>query len=139
MNNKLVVLIGIVIVVGGAVVFTGISKNTPDINSTSRLPIGFVVPALNTEQGVGQQNFQQYCQACHGDYGLGTNAGPPFMHRVYEPNHHGDGAFYNAAINGVRAHHWKFGDMPAVQGIAETEIGPIVAYIRALQKANGVF
>jgi len=40
--------------------------------------------------------------------------------------------------NGVRAHHWKFGSMPPVDGITDAEDGTIVAYVRALQRANGI-
>ncbi|MGJ8528492.1 c-type cytochrome [Maritalea sp.] len=139
MNNKLAVLIGVAIIVSGVVFFANSMQDTPETKAPTSLPAGFIVPDLIAEQIVGQQSFEQFCQACHGDYGLGTNSGPPFIHRIYEPNHHGDGAFFNAAINGVRAHHWKFGNMPPVDDIVETDIGPIVAYIRALQKANGVF
>jgi mono/diheme cytochrome c family protein len=106
---------------------------------TTLIPDGFVIPSLNATQKLGQSNFNKSCASCHGDYGLGSANGPPLMHRIYEPNHHGDGAFFLAALNGVRAHHWKFGDMPPVDGITETEIAPIVAYVRALQQANGVF
>jgi len=60
------------------------------------------------------------------------------VHAIYEPGHHGDLAFKRAAMNGVRAHHWPFGNMPPVQGITRADIGAIVAYVRALQRANGI-
>jgi len=63
---------------------------------------------------------------------------PPLVHKIYEPNHHGDMAFLMAARNGVRAHHWKFGNMPPVEGITDAEVITIVAYVRALQRANGI-
>ncbi len=47
-------------------------------------------------------------------------------------------AFLMAARNGVRSHHWKFGDMPPVEGITDAEVKTIVAYVRALQQANGI-
>jgi hypothetical protein len=43
-----------------------------------------------------------------------------------------------AALNGSRAHHWNFGEMPPVEAIAEPEGTKIVAFVRAVQKANGV-
>ena len=58
--------------------------------------------------------------------------------QVGQPNHHADLAFLLAARQGVRAHHWRFGDMPPVQGVGEQEIEEIVAYVRALQRANGI-
>ena len=48
-------------------------------------------------------------------------------------------AFLLAAKQGVRAHHWPFGDMPPVPGVSEQDVGRIVAYVRTLQKANGIF
>ncbi len=63
---------------------------------------------------------------------------PPLVHKFYEPNHHGDMAFVLAAKNGVRAHHWKFGDMPPVKGVTQGDVLNIVAYVRALQRENGI-
>jgi hypothetical protein len=38
----------------------------------------------------------------------------------------------------VRAHHWRFGNMPPVDGVNRAEVEKIVAYVRALQRANGI-
>ncbi len=65
--------------------------------------------------------------------------GPPFLDKVYEPNHHADTAFYLAAEMGVRAHHWKFGDMPKIPGVTRDDLTQIIAYIRWLQKQAGIF
>ena len=63
---------------------------------------------------------------------------PPLVHKIYEPSHHGDAAFLLAAKQGVRAHHWKFGNMPAVEGVTQAGVLNIIAYVRALQKENGI-
>jgi hypothetical protein len=68
----------------------------------------------------------------------GTSTGPPFIHPFYVPGHHGDDAFVSAALNGVIAHHWQFGDMPPVQGITEPEVREIVAYVRWVQAQQGI-
>jgi mono/diheme cytochrome c family protein len=95
---------------------------------------------LPEEARIGQRVFEAACAECHGENAAGRNgAGPPLVHRIYEPSHHGDGAFLLAARNGVRAHHWTFGDMPAVEGITDAEIGYVTRYVRALQEANGIF
>lgn len=87
----------------------------------------------------GQANFQQYCQSCHGVNAAGQEGvAPPLVHRIYEPSHHGDGAFYSAALIGARAHHWPFGDMPPVEGVTQDEVTEIIAYVRELQRANGI-
>ena len=46
--------------------------------------------------------------------------------------------FFLAVHNGVRAHHWRFGDMPPVDGVGDEQIETIIAYVRTLQRANGI-
>ncbi len=86
----------------------------------------------------GRALFDKNCATCHGAQGKGSSNGPPLVHRIYEPNHHGDGAFYRAAAQGVRAHHWQFGNMPPIAGVTTRDVEQIIAYIRALQRANGI-
>ncbi|MFB9846546.1 c-type cytochrome [Oceanisphaera arctica] len=86
----------------------------------------------------GKQAYNENCASCHGADLKGTRQGPPFIHKVYEPSHHGDEAFYRAAANGVRAHHWRFGDMPPVPGATREEVGDIIAYIRDKQRQHGI-
>jgi len=106
----------------------------------SRAPLATVaVPTLEGAALEGEAAFETYCQRCHGQNAAGKDGfGPPLVHRLYVPGHHPDAAFISAAANGARAHHWGFGDMPPVDGISEPEIGLIVAYVRALQRANGI-
>lgn len=41
----------------------------------------------------GQIAFERACSSCHGTNGAGgTGTGPPLIHPVYEPGHHGDTA-----------------------------------------------
>ncbi|KZM49987.1 cytochrome c [Labrenzia sp. OB1] len=112
---------------------------------TDRAPAGgaalvaVTVPALNAKTREGEVLFGQNCAGCHGDNAAGRDGfGPPLVHRIYEPGHHGDGAFHLAAARGVRAHHWPFGDMPPVENVSERDVERIVAYVRALQRANGI-
>ena len=86
----------------------------------------------------GETVFNVYCARCHGDRAMGTAQGPPLVHKIYEPNHHGDVAFQRAAVNGVRAHHWKFGDMPKVEGVTSDDVTQIIAYVRWLQRQAGI-
>lgn len=98
------------------------------------------VPELPAQAIAGRDLFQANCAACHGDNAGGREGfGPPLVHKIYEPNHHGDGAFLMAAFQGVRAHHWPFGDMPPVPAVTNADVEKIVAYVRTLQKANGIF
>ncbi|WP_029059641.1 c-type cytochrome [Stappia stellulata] len=98
-----------------------------------------IVPEMTGEARLGETEFAENCASCHGANAAGRDGiGPPLVHRVYEPGHHADGAFYLAVARGVRAHHWTFGDMPPVAGVSPEEISRIVAYVRTLQRANGI-
>jgi mono/diheme cytochrome c family protein len=87
----------------------------------------------------GEALFTNNCSVCHGIGARGTKQGPPFLDKIYEPNHHADSAFYRAAELGVRAHHWKFGDMPKIPGVTRDDLTQIIAYIRWLQNQAGIF
>lgn len=100
---------------------------------------GVVIPELSEAGRQGQAAFAANCASCHGADAGGTGSGPPLIHRLYHPNHHGDIAFVLAARQGSRAHHWNFGNMPPVAGISDAEIADIIAFIRTVQKANGIF
>ncbi|WP_285672623.1 c-type cytochrome [Paralimibaculum aggregatum] len=98
-----------------------------------------VVPALSADARAGETAFGRACAACHGQHAAGVDgAGPPLVHVIYEPGHHADFAFLRAIRQGVRAHHWRFGDMPAIAGVSDAEAASIIAYVRELQRANGI-
>ncbi|MGJ8627444.1 MAG: c-type cytochrome [Sulfitobacter sp.] len=94
---------------------------------------------LSQNAQIGKRGFEAKCAVCHGVNAAGQDGvAPPLVHIIYEPNHHADEAFQLAATRGVRAHHWSFGDMPPVEGITRADVTMIVAYIRELQRANGI-
>ena len=98
------------------------------------------VPELSGRAALGEVAFNAKCAVCHGENAAGQNGvAPPLIHRIYEPAHHGENAFLRAVMNGVISHHWSFGNMPPVEGLTPGDIKNIVAYIRALQKENGIF
>lgn len=87
----------------------------------------------------GEGLFKANCLRCHGERGAGTTQGPPLVHKIYEPNHHADVAFQRAAANGVRAHHWQFGDMPKIDGVTPQDVAEIIRYVRWLQRQAGIY
>lgn len=98
------------------------------------------VPATFSDQAkLGKTAFEAKCAVCHGQNAAGRNGkAPPLVHKIYEPSHHSDMAFILAAKNGVRAHHWRFGDMPPVEGLTQGDVKSIALYVRELQRANGI-
>ena len=94
---------------------------------------------LTANADLGKRIFDVKCAACHGANAVGQNGvAPPLIHKIYEPSHHGDFAFIRAAQNGVRAHHWGFGNMPPIDGVTDSDIKMVTTYIRELQRANGI-
>lgn len=87
---------------------------------------------------LGKPIYEKHCAACHGADLNGTETGPPFLHRVYEPSHHSDAAFQMAVAQGVRAHHWQFGDMAPLPELTPDEVAHITAYIRMHQRRVGI-
>lgn len=97
------------------------------------------VPKAPAELAKGETLFTTHCARCHGEGAKGTDRGPTFISKIYEPSHHGDAAFQLAPQRGVRAHHWNFGDMPKIEGVQPEEVNEIIRYIRWLQKEGGIF
>ena len=96
---------------------------------------GGAVPA---ELQTGEAKFNAHCAACHGPQATGTQQGPPLVHKIYEPNHHGDAAFLRAAEFGVKAHHWEFGNMPKIEAVSSADVEQIIQYVRWLQRQAGI-
>jgi mono/diheme cytochrome c family protein len=86
---------------------------------------------------VGAGLYQANCAVCHGSDLRGTDQGPSFLSVVYEPGHHGDGAFLIAVMAGVRQHHWDFGPMPPIPGLTAQDVEAIVALVRDQQRIHG--
>ncbi len=110
----------------------GSSVSNPDSSVVAQNP----VPSDLQE---GEAFFNRFCRRCHGPRAQGTDQGPPLVHKIYEPGHHADMAFQRAAANGVRAHHWKFGNMPKIDGATPEDVTKIIGYIRWLQREAGIF
>lgn len=148
--NRMGWAISVFLLVGGAFVVweamqepaqTGHVMTSTDTSAMSEGdPIANVkVPEeLSFNATLGKRIFDGNCAACHGANGAGKNgAAPPLVHKIYEPSHHGDYSFVLAAKNGVRSHHWKFGNMPPVE-VDEGDVKLVVLYIRELQRENGI-
>ena len=138
----LLVLAG-ALVAGGYMLFGGSPrKAAPGTASESGgAPIVSInVPeTLSAAAQSGKRLFDANCVSCHGPNAVGQQElGPPLVHIIYEPGHHGDESFQRAVALGVRAHHWRFGNMAPVEGLSRGDVALITAYIRELQRANGI-
>jgi mono/diheme cytochrome c family protein len=104
-----------------------------DTNPFHLPPEGFIGDANN-----GATLYRKNCLSCHGNAGSGSNQGPPLVHKTYNSSHHADLAFHLAVKNGVRRHHWRFGDMPPLPELTPQDVGHIVVYVRSLQRRAGI-
>jgi len=147
--SYIALLLGFAVAGAGAIYINSnqakMSGHSNDTGDLSKLqpgdPIVSVkVPAtLSPQAELGKTAFNAICAACHGENAAGVyGAGPPFINRIYVPNHHSDYAFWAATQNGVVSHHWPFGNMPPQKGLTKADVANIVAYVRALQAANGI-
>ena len=89
--------------------------------------------------GKGQLLYEKYCSSCHGLQLNGSDKGPPLLHPFYKPSHHGDKAFYRAALQGAKQHHWEFGNMPPVEGMTTKKMDKLVPYVRYYQQQKKLY
>ena len=142
MRLTLPMILGAAVLTGaGYLLFAPAGGPDPSMPKAARggsvVPV--TVPELTGNAVIGQRVFAAKCAQCHGDNGAGTDgSGPPLIHPTYRAGHHGDQSFVLAARNGVKSHHWPFGDMQPVEGISESEVLMVVEFIRAVQQANGI-
>lgn len=145
--RKLVIAGGAAVVLAAVVAGVGLQRPANGGGAASSVTVGEGSPlvkvslpeTLSPRAQIGEIAFNAKCATCHGTAASGRNGmGPPLVHPYYRPGHHGDQAFFMAVQNGVRAHHWNFGDMPPVKGLTRADVLAIIAYVRALQQANGV-
>jgi cytochrome c len=132
--NLPAILVTAVLVAGVGVTVMRFVSPSPDETATR-----ITVPKLSSVAQAGKGDFDAKCAECHGANGAGTEQGPPLIHDIYNPGHHGDQAFFRAVASGVPRHHWPFGDMPPQPDVKAEEIARIVRYVREMQEANGIF
>ena len=143
--NRMILLLGACAIAATGAYFTLRPEPLPAQATGSSSPttggalVTIQMPPIEGNAAIGQRIFETTCTGCHGSNGTGVDgAGPPLIHRVYEPSHHGDEAFQRAVAYGVQSHHWPFGNMPAVEGLTRGDVAMVVAYIREIQRANGI-
>jgi mono/diheme cytochrome c family protein len=99
-----------------------------------------ITPAnLPVQAEAGRKVFEAVCATCHGPSLRGSDNGPPLLHPFYAlGSAHGDDVILDAITKGAKAHMWRFGDMPKPEGLKPGQEKDVLAYIRAMQAANGL-
>jgi len=135
LKGKMPMIVVAAVLTGGAAVMVSNIVNRSDNGAAADVR----VPDLSAQATAGEAVFSKNCAACHGQNAAGSDKGPPLINDIYNPGHHPDEAFYQAAKMGVRQHHWRFGDMPPQPKVTEADVMSVLAYIREMQRANGIF
>ncbi len=91
-------------------------------------------PLLSPTAWQGRALYKKWCSSCHGKTTGGTASGPPLV--MYSAEHHGDDSFFRAVQDGVKQHHWNFGDMPPIPGLTREQVRKIILYVRETQIAD---
>ena len=133
LKAKLPALLVLAVVGGGVLVM--IYEST---GRSSNAAVDVKLPALSAIGQQGAAAYAENCAACHGDNAAGGPGGPPLVHKIYNPGHHADGAFWIALQRGVTQHHWRFGNMPPQPQVGTEDAKAIIGYVRELQAANGI-
>ena len=129
----------IIAAIGLYINYGGASSSSAEAEQSEAL-VKIEIPAeLSGLAIIGKRGFDKNCAACHGEHAVVQDGvAPPLVHKIYEPSHHGDESFQRAVAMGVRAHHWKFGNMPVIEGLTRADVKAITAYVRELQRHNGI-
>ncbi|WP_299598290.1 cytochrome c [uncultured Tateyamaria sp.] len=144
MKTTLSITAAIAISVVGYVLWPGTDQPTSsqevEVAVADKALADIVLPdTLSVNAQIGKRGFDANCAACHGTNAVGQDGvAPPLIHIIYEPSHHGDESFQRAVAMGVRGHHWPFGSMPPIEGLNRGDVTMITAYIREVQRANGI-
>ena len=147
MKRYLMLAVGLAAAIGVGLWFTGsggggsaVETAAPASGAANRALVDVTLPeTLSADAQIGLAVFEAKCAVCHGVNAAGQDGvAPSLIQKIYEPSHHGDAAFLMAARNGVQAHHWRFGNMPPIEGLTDGDVKMIVAYVRELQRTNGI-
>ncbi len=135
------VVVGVLVAIA-LVVLGGGGDGTDSATGLARDPMTgkteFDIPVQDPQLvAEGEVLYQSACAVCHGSDLRGTPLGPSHLSVIYNPEHHGDGAFAVAVVNGVKAHHWGFGDMPPRPDISQEDFVRLIAFIRETQRVEG--
>lgn len=128
------IIAGVVFAVVALVAFGGNSSPRDPMTGQSEFDIPVQNPALVAE---GEALYRTSCAACHGSDLRGTEFGPSQLSVVYQPGHHPDESYMRAVVNGVRAHHWNFGDMAPIPSLTQADMDRIIAFVRENQRTEG--
>jgi len=100
-----------------------------DASSDPRRSVG----AVNS----GRIAFASECAQCHGRLARGTRHGPDLIAPAYGPAIASDDRIRRAVRNGVATADGRLA-MAAVPGVSERDLARMIAFLREMQRVNGI-
>ena len=85
----------------------------------------------------GRIAFAGECARCHGRLARGTERGPDLIHPDYGLSVRSDAQFRRAVREGLPARR-GYGAMPPAPGVSERRLNRMIAFLRELQRVNGI-
>ena len=85
----------------------------------------------------GRIAFAGECARCHGRLARGTERGPDLIHPDYGPRVRSDAQFRRAVREGLPAAR-GFGAMPPSPDVSKRRLERMIAFLRELQRADGI-
>ena len=120
------------------ILLSGLFLLSPTYADHKKSHVDVEVGNLSSTASKGQLVFNTNCASCHGINAAGGISGPPLIHNIYNPGHHANASFIRAVRNGVKQHHWQFGDMPPQKHVAFGDMVFLMKFIREVQQQNGI-
>ena len=120
------------------ILLSGLFLLSPTYADHKKSHVDVEVGNLSSTASKGQLVFNTNCASCHGINAAGGIDGPPLIHNIYNPGHHANASFIRAVRNGVKQHHWQFGDMPPQKHVAFGDMVFLMKFIREVQQQNGI-
>ncbi len=91
--------------------------------------------SLSVQQG--RIAFASECAGCHGRRARGTERGPDLIHPDYGPSTRSDAQFRRAVREGLPARR-GYGAMPPSPDVSKRRLERMNAFLRELQRADGI-
>lgn len=85
----------------------------------------------------GEELYRANCSVCHGVDLTGSSTGPSLLSDVYHPDRYSDVAFTRSVELGSSSINWDFGPMPRIEGLSQSDVEAIIAYVRENQRVRG--
>ncbi len=95
-------------------------------------------PSISASVQLGGIAYAEECTGCHGRTARGTERGPNLIHADYGPARRSDAQFRRALSEGKLARRAGYEDMPPVKDRSERHLNRLVAFLRDVQRANGI-